>query len=328
MGMHHAWTALFVTLFLTWQLWLLGIPVALWLGRKYPPVRLRPYVTWLVHAAACLLISIVSGAWIALLDEILNPWARRLPPPPFMRLWRNDSYNAIWNTVFCYAFVLCAGYIVDSRERFVQQRIESARLNERFSKMQLDVLRRQIEPHFLFNALNAVAGLIRENRTDAAVNMLVKLSEFLRKAVEDSGRQEVPLSEELQFMQMYLDIQKIRFADRLQISLDIPEKFLPILVPSLILQPIVENAVKHGIAKQARGKWIRVSAFRSNGSLTLRVYNDGPNLPEGWETRHSGTGISNVQTRLQNLYGEGSGLSLRNHPGGVEASVSLPYRER
>src|SRR5579862_1963501 len=180
-GMHHAWTALFVTLFLTWQIWLLGIPVALWLGRKYPPVRLRPLVTWLVHGAACFLICIVSGAWIALLDVTLNSWLRRSPPGPFRPLWLYDSYSAIWGSIICYAFVLCAGYIVDSRERFVRQRIETARLNEQFSKMQLDVLRRQIEPHFLFNALNAVAGLMREGRTDDAVSMLVKLSEFLRK---------------------------------------------------------------------------------------------------------------------------------------------------
>jgi LytS/YehU family sensor histidine kinase len=230
--------------------------------------------------------------------------------------------------VFLYAALLAMSYILDSRGRLVRQQIETAHLNEQLSKAQLDALRRQVEPHFLFNTLNAVAGLVRESRNDAAVTMIVGLSEFLRKVMEDSNRQQVPLGEEMEFLQKYLDIQKVRFAERLQLSVNVPKELLPAQVPSLILQPMVENAVKHGIAKRAQGGAIRIAAFRSNGMLTLSVYNDGPNLPADWERTQSGIGISNARTRLQCLYGDAFDLSMRNQAqGGVEVSVSVPFKE-
>ena len=164
------------------------------------------------------------------------------------------------------------------------QQTETARLNEQLSKAQLNALRRQIEPHFLFNTLNAIAGLVRENRNDAAVSMIAELSDFLRRVVKDSDRQQVPLAEELEFARKYLDIQKARFAERLQFTVDVPTELLPAQVPSLILQPMVENAVKHGIARSGcRVAAIRIAASRSNGTLTLRVYNDGPSLPPDWK---------------------------------------------
>jgi two-component system LytT family sensor kinase len=130
----------------------------------------------------------------------------------------------------------------------------------------------------------------------------------------------------MEFAQRYLDIQKARFDDRLQLSVDVPYELYPAQVPSLILQPLVENAIKHGISKRAQGGMIRITASRSNGMLTLSVCNDGPSLPAAWETTRPGIGISNVRTRLKTLYGEAFDLSMRNqNSGGVEVSVSLPF---
>jgi two-component system LytT family sensor kinase len=160
------------------------------------------------------------------------------------------------------------------------------------------------------------------------VSMIAELSDFLRRVVEDSSRQQVPLGEELEFAQKYLDIQKMRFAERLQVSVDVPRELFPAQVPILILQPMVENAVKHGIAKRVHGGAIRIAALRFNGRLRLSVYNDGPSLPAGWEKTRSGVGISNVRTRLQSLYGDEFELSMKNQdPGGVEVSVSVPFEE-
>jgi LytS/YehU family sensor histidine kinase len=234
-------------------------------------------------------------------------------------------YNGLLEYLFLYGAILLVSHILDSRERLAFQQTESARLNEQLSKAQLNALRRQIEPHFLFNTLNAIAGLVRERRNDAAVSMIAKLSDFLRRVVEDSNRQEVPLGEEMEFVQKYLDIQKVRFAERLQLSVDVPSELFAAQVPSLILQPMVENAVKHGIAKRVQGGAIRIAASRSNGRLALRIYNDGPALPASWEETHSGTGISNVRTRLERLYGDGFELSMKNQgSGGVEVMVSVP----
>src|ERR1700728_1040318 len=326
-GMHHNWGRLFFTLLISWLPWMLATPFVLRLSQRYPPSQWRHASTWVTHLAACAAIGVVDAAWRALWEELLNPWALTPRPNPFLELTWQKCTNGLLSYVILYSLILLVDHIRRSREQLALQHAETARLNEQLSKAQLNALRRQIEPHFLFNTLNAIAGLVREERNDAAVSMIAELSDFLRRVLQDSDRQQVPLAEELEFTQKYLDIQKARFADRLQFSVDIPTELLSAQVPSLILQPMVENAVKHGIAQRVDGGAIRIAASRLNGTLTLRVYNDGPSLPTGWETSRSGIGISNARTRLRSLYGEAFELSLRNQrPSGVEASVSVPFR--
>jgi two-component system, LytTR family, sensor kinase len=326
-GMHHAWGSLFVTLLLCYLPWALATPLILQLGRRYPPIRLRPYSTWFLHLAAVAGINFAISGWNAWLETMLNPWAKAAPEP-FRLLWFYKLYNGWLSSFFLYSAIITVSYVLDSRARLARHETESARLNEQLSKAQLDALRRQIEPHFLFNTLNAIAALVREHRDDDAVNMIAGLSDFLRRVIEDSGKQQVSLGEEIKFLQKYLDIQKVRFADRLQFRLDVPSELLDAQVPSLILQPMVENAIKHGIAKRAQGGLIRIAAARSNGMLNLSVYNDGPKLPANWDEHRSGIGLSNARTRLQSLYGEACDLTLRNHePAGVELTVSVPFHE-
>jgi two-component system LytT family sensor kinase len=325
-GMHHAWGKLFVTTVLSWLPWALATVAVLRLGHRFPPVRWRPLVTWPVHIAACAGVGLVFAAWTIWLELLANPYAAPASPKPFAHLWFDRFYNGILSSLVLYSAILAIGYVVTSRERLAFQQTETARLNEQLSKAQLHALKQQIEPHFLFNTLNAVAGLVREGRNEVAVSMIVGLSDFLRRVLKDSTRQQVPLGEEMEFTLKYLDIQKVRFAERLQLSVDVPAELYPAHVPTLILQPMVENAVKHGIAQRAQGGSIQIAASRSNGILTLSVCNDGPNLPADWETTHSGIGISNVRTRLQSLYGEAFELSMRNQEGGgVAVSVSLPF---
>jgi two-component system, LytTR family, sensor kinase len=294
------------------------------LGHRFPPMHSRP-LTWLAHAAACATIGLIFAAWTTWLVVLFNPYAGT-SPPAFMQLWFDKFYNGILTFLVLYSAILTVSYVLESRVRWAFQQTEAARLNEQLAKAQLNALRRQIEPHFLFNTLNAVAGLVREGRNDDAVSMIARLSDFLRRVLEDSPRQQVPLGEELEFAQKYLDIQKVRFAERLQLSVDVPRELYPAQVLSLILQPLVENAVKHGIAKRAHGGAIRISASRSDGMLILSVCNDGPSLAADWEMTGSGIGISNVRTRLQSLYGDACELSMRNQDGGgVEVLVSLPF---
>jgi two-component system LytT family sensor kinase len=325
-GMHHAWVTLFVISVISWLPWALATPLVLLLGRRFPPVTLRPFSAWLAHAGVCASIGLIFAAWTTWLAVFFNPYADAAPHPPFVHLWFDKFYNGILSSLVLYATILAVGYVADSRERLAFQQTEAARLSEQLAKAQLNALRRQIEPHFLFNTLNAVAGLVREGRNDAAVSMIAGLSDFLRRVLEDSTRQQVPLGEEIEFAQKYLDIQKVRFAERLQLSVDVPAELYPAQVPSLILQPMVENAVKHGIAKRARGGAIRIAASRQNGMLTLSVCNDGPSLPADWEMNRSGIGMSNVRTRLHGLYGDAFELSMKNQAaGGVEVLVSLPF---
>jgi two-component system LytT family sensor kinase len=327
-GMHHAWTKLFLTSFFAWLPWALATPLVLSMGRRYSREQWRRFSVWGRHFAVCIAIGIIYTTWTAAMEVWLNPWAKAPGPEPFLPLWLHKFFDGLFFYVILYGILLLVGYILDSRERLAVQQTETARLSEQLMKAQLSALRRQIEPHFLFNTLNAIAGLVREKRNDSAVTMIVGLSDFMRRVLEDSNRQQVPLGEELEFTQKYLDIQKVRFVERLECSVNVPGELLLAQVPTLILQPIVENAIKHGIAKRARGGAIRIAAARTNGMLTLSVYNDGPGLPVSWEKERLGIGISNMRTRLQSLYGDAFDLNMRNQsPDGVEVSVTLPFKE-
>jgi two-component system LytT family sensor kinase len=324
-GMHHAWLILFAVVTFSWLPWVVATPLILRLSRRFPLVKPISTVTWLVHVSACAATGIVSSAWTSCLYFLLNPYPEPAPSP-YLQLWFDKFSNGLLTYVVLYAGMLMLNYVLDSRARLAFRETEAARLNEQLVIAQLHALRQQIEPHFLFNTLNSVAGLVREGRNDSAVIMIAGLSDLLRRMLDDSTRQQVPLQEEMAFAQKYLDIQKVRFIDRLQVDVDVPRELNLAQVPSLILQPMVENAIKHGIAKRAKGGAIRIAASRSSGMLTLSVFNDGPSLPANWETTCPGIGISNVRTRLQTLYGNACDIRMRNQSsGGVEVSVSLPF---
>ena len=326
-GMHHAWGRLFfyyTAVFLPWAL--LTTPI-MRLNQRLPITQWRSAKTWIAHLSACVFTDLVWSSWMARLRISLNPYAEHGPPKPFHLVWFPIFAQEFFFTIILYGAVLAIDLVLDSRARLARQQAETALLNEQLSKAQLDALRRQIEPHFLFNTLNSVSALIRENRNNAAVMMIAGLSDFLRRLLADPTRQQVPLAEEMEFAQKYLDIQKVRFVDRLQLAVDVPSDLLVAQVPTLILQLMVENAIKHGIAKRAQGGLVRISATRTNGTLTLSVYNDGPGLPAA-DIAPSGIGLSNMRTRLQGLYGDAFALNMRDQrPGGVEVSVSVPFIE-
>lgn len=326
-GMHHAWTALFITSALSWLPWALATPLVFRLAAKYPAGQWRKPGFWVMHSAGCTIVGVAYAAWVAIWEELLNPWASA-PVNPFLHLWAQKFFSGLLSFVILYGIILLVASMLDSRERLAYQETETARLNEQLSKAQLHALRRQIEPHFLFNTLNAIAGLVREKRNDAAVSMIAELSDFLRRVIDDSNRQQVPLGEELEFALKYLEIQKVRFAERLQVSVSVPSELFSTAVPSLILQPMVENAVKHGIAKRVQGGVIRIRAVPTEDKVTLSVYNDGPLLPQGWEQQPSGIGLANVRTRLQSLYGKQFEVNIQNQePGGVEVSICVPLEQ-
>jgi LytS/YehU family sensor histidine kinase len=271
-------------------------------------------------------IGLIYAAWSATLEIVLNPWAQTPPPGPFIPMWLSTFFYGQLIFVVLYAFILTIDYMLESRRRIARQQMEAAQLSEQLHKAQLDALRHQIEPHFMFNSLNAIAALVRDNRNAAAVEMIATLGDFLRVAAADLSRPRVALEKEVQYLRQYLEIQRSRFADRLQVTLDIPGALLSAEVPSLILQPLVENAIKHGISKRAQGGAIHVSATSCRGTLSLSVENDGPGLSPDWEARRSGIGISNLNTRLRLLYGAAFEFSLRNRDrGGVQAVVSVPF---
>jgi len=319
-GKHHSWLPLFLIEFVSWLPWALITPLVIHLARRYPLVGGINVRSVIVHLTVFAGISAVAEAWSAMFQVLFNPWGNR-HWPTFVDTWSTTLLFQVLLFVIAYSLILTVTYVVDARD-------STARLNEELSKAQLAALRRQMEPHFMYNTLNSIAGLIRDDRKDAAVSMIVGLSEFLRRASENSHRSQVTLQEEVEYLQRYLEIQKTRFGERLQVSVDIPPELLRAQVPNLLLQPLVENAIKHGITKRVAGGVVRVGGICDSGNLCLSVYNDGPGLPADWEVRHTGVGIGNLRTRLQILHGDRSGLHLKcADPEGVEVVVTLPFRE-
>ena len=328
-GHHHPWLPLFATELASWLPWALATPLVIRLARRHPIARGMSEQTVRavgVHLAAFVGISSVAETWSAILQMLFNPWAQR--SPTFVNTWATTLVFQVLTFLIAYALIVTVTYLADAKEGMARQIAETARLNEELSKAQLAALRRQMEPHFMYNALNSIAGLVRDQLNDAAVNMIVGLSEFLRRASEDSHRTQVALQEEVEYLQRYIDIQKVRFGERLRVSVDIPPELLSAQVPNLLLQPLVENAIKHGIAKRVAGGAVRVAGVRRGGQLSLSVYNDGTGLPMNWASTETGVGLRNLRTRLQILHGRESELELRcASTGGVEVVVTLPFRE-
>jgi LytS/YehU family sensor histidine kinase len=186
----------------------------------------------------------------------------------------------------------------------------------------------QLHPHFLFNTLNSIVGLVRDQKNQAAVSMLVGLSDLLRHTLDHSARQEVELREELNFIKLYLSIQEMRFSDRLQIEFNIDPSSAKAMVPNLILQPLTENALRHGIGRSADSGVLGIRSAVEDDQLRLTVYDNGAGLPDDWQMKGSaGIGLANTAARLQQLYDDNHQFDIRNRDGGgVEVVIVMPFR--
>ncbi|HEX3944215.1 MAG TPA: histidine kinase [Rhizomicrobium sp.] len=319
-GVGKAWLRPFLIVFISWLPWALATPFVIELARRWPIVRGKLFKAMSLHLTAFAAISATAEGWSALLQVIFDPWHRK-SPPTFVDTWSYLLLEQIVMFVIAYALILAATYVMDSREKMARQ-------NEELVRAQLAALRGQMNPHFIFNTLNSIASLVYDQRGDAAVGMIVALSEFLRRASEDSHRAQVTLQEEVEYLQRYIDIQKIRFGDRLRVSIDIPGELLAMQVPSLLLQPLVENAIKHGVSKRLSGGEVRVAGMSRDGALRLTVYNDGAWEQEDMALAPQRVGLGNLRTRLLILHGDRSNLLLQPaEEGGVEVIVTLPLQE-
>ncbi len=214
-------------------------------------------------------------------------------------------------------------YFAQARERETQ----AARLAAQLSEARLGALRMQLNPHFLFNSLNAITVLVRDGNTAAASRMLELLSDVLRQVLRTDKTHETALSRELEFLERYLAIEQVRFSDRLRPHIEIDPALARAAVPRFLLQPLVENALRHGIARRADAGLVQVSAHREGEQLVLTVRDDGPGLPMTPDPA-SGVGLSNTRARLAALYGGDATLEVANaEGGGVIATVRLPYHE-
>jgi two-component system, LytTR family, sensor kinase len=286
--------------------------LALWMSERVPVDR-RHWrwsvpVTMAVAATVVLLKALVvfyANSWLG--------WYATLPP------FGEVLLTSVANNLFLFWLVIGVGHAIVNTRR-VQER------DEQLARAELQHLKAQLHPHFLFNALNTVSSLVR-TQPDTATRMIAQLSTLLRHALQRESAQEVPLRDELTILAAYVDIEQSRFEDRLSVIWNIAPDAMSAQVPHLLLQPLVENAIRHGIAPRSEPGSVEIAAFRRNGSLHLSVADDGVGRVEHTAPR-AGVGLSNTRDRLRQLYGAAQSLSVDAVvPHGLRVDITLPFRE-
>ncbi len=226
-----------------------------------------------------------------------------------------------------YWAVLAFGYSLELSQRYRHEELKAAQLEARLIETELKALREQLRPHFLFNTLNTIAVLVRENKNDDAVNLIARLSSLLRFSLDNTRVQEVTVRQEMDFLERYIEIQKARFSDRLAVGIDIEPAAMEARIPNLLLQPLVENAILHGVVPKAGPGRVDVTGHVEDGNLHLEVRDDGPGLGDGLTRAKEGIGLANTRERIAKIYGAAGHLSLVSEPGrGVTVQIVLPCR--
>lgn len=307
-----------------WYVWAAFTPLIATLATRFPlsrPVRARAIA---VHVGAYLLVALsASAVWAAV--------AVRMRPSSwnFLESLRNWFIAGLPFTVLVYAAVVGILYSVVDRARLRVRERDAARLAQLLSEAQLATLRMQLRPHFLFNSLNAIMALVRDGENARAVHALALLGDMLRATVRRGASNEVTLAEEVAFTRRYLELEQLRFGDRLRVSFAIEPDLLDAAVPLFVLQPFVENAIKHGILDRRRGGSIAIAAMASDGAMRLSVTDDGVGLAPGRPgTGDTGVGLTNARAHLAHLYGDAATLHVGPGAGGVGVAVeiTLPLR--
>ena len=304
-----------------WLLLAALTPVAASLARRWPldtPPRARAVA---VHVVGATVFALVHAAAVAFVNASRMGWAF-----PYGDVLSKTLSFAFVVEVLIYVVIVGAAHALrfhaESRER---ERLAAA-LQVSLAEAQLQGLRAQLNPHFLFNTLNAVSVLALKGEHDAVVRVVALLSDILRACLDERRGQEGPLADELVVMERYLEIQRIRFPDRLTVETDIAQEAYGALVPTLILQPIVENAVMHGVATTPGQGCVRIAARRDNGVLRLTVTDTGPGFGRS-PANGTGVGLANTRGRLRQLYGDAHSFTTGASPeGGALVQIVVPYK--
>lgn len=307
-----------------WYAWALLVPGILWLARRYRFER----QTWKrsagVHAAGVVVFTFAHAVLTVSAQEPLNSafgWRTGRWWSEFQELF---FLNFDWEMMTYWAVVVLSHalhYHWEAQERA----LTAAQLQTRLAESQLQALQRQLHPHFLFNTLHTISALMHRD-TEAADAMLARLSDLLRLTLDRLGVQEIPLKEELEFLEKYLEIERTRFGERLNIQMEIAPEALDVCVPNLILQPLVENAIRHGIGPRVGGGRLHIVARRTGNRLWLMVRDNGPGLPKAkLDAFNRGVGLSNTRSRLQHLYPDAHRFEFHEpSDGGLAVTIEIP----
>lgn len=303
----------------------LGIlaPITWFISRRIPFRRDQWKRVAAAHGAGALLLCIGWASLGILVGRWLDAWIAQGPIGDSYLQWALTSVP--WS-VFMYVTVLGCVFAFDSYAIARDRELQASQLSMQLADARLGALRAQLHPHFLFNCLNTITVLVREGNAKVASRMLELLGDLLRELVRPDRPQLVSLAEELRFVEQYLAIEQVRFSDRLRVQWFIDDRAVHALVPDLLLQPLVENAIRHGVARSAAAGRLDISASVTGDQLHLSVFNDGGGVEERVEA--AGVGLANTRDRLITLYGDAATLVLESaRGGGAVVRVTLPFRE-
>jgi sensor histidine kinase YesM len=303
------WGDILPTTFADWYTCGMFTPFFYWMVRRFPIRGDRWWTRLPIHLAACIVFVLLKVSIYAPIFNALNPEMHRSYGMVLFGGFYADML-AYWASV---GVIHAIEYYRESRERALEA-----------TRLALENLRAQLQPHFLFNTLQSISTLIHRDQP-AADRMLTDLSDLLRLSLRSSASQEVPLREEIGFLNRYLDIMRVRFGDRLVIAVDVAADVKDALVPSLVLQPIVENAITHGMADRPDIGHVTVRARRHQGELLLEVSDDGPGIPAGAPTNGGGIGLTNTRERIARLYGAPARVDTQMN-GGCTVRIAIPLR--
>jgi signal transduction histidine kinase len=318
------WGSIAVLNFSYWYVWALFTPAIVWLSQHFRLERQSLPLAVVVHVPGVALFSFahiaVMGAvqwWLAATAGHSLSW--------WLEVKRSTLQNFDWEMMTYWAIAALSHavlYYRESRDREVR----AAQLETRLIEAQMATLQQQLQPHFLFNTLHAISTLMHRD-VEAADRTLMRLGDLLRMTLENAGQQEVTLQAELDFVSKYLEIERTRFADRLIVTFNIEPLALDSLVPSLLLQPLVENAIKHGVAKKAGAGHIEISARNQHGKLWIEIRDDGAGLSEsGLAALQKGIGVSTTRARLQHQFGADFRFEFHRQEPGVAVVIAVPWR--
>jgi two-component system, LytTR family, sensor kinase len=312
--------------FMYWYVWAAFTPVVFWFARRFEITR----ATW-----RTILALISFGLLIAPLQAVIEygiaysiDVIRHMPQAELARrrqtIPRLMAIEAFSNFII-YSIIVCGHYAYDYYLMYREREMRALELEGRLTQAELQNLKMQLHPHFLFNTLHTISVLMMRNVT-AANQMLIRLSDLLRVTLDNAGTQEVTLKQELDFLDGYLEIEKTRFHDRLTVKMEIDPTTLDINVPNLLLQPMVENAIRHGIGNRPAAGSITIRSHRQGNRLHLEISDNGPGLPK--QKFKKGVGITNSEARLKQLYGSNHSFELRQAPeGGLLVRIAIPIND-
>lgn len=308
-----------------WFSWALLVPLIIWLARK---VRIsRKTLFW--SAPLHFLFSVLAAAFTLVVGVLGSIWAHneKLATAEIIDLcYREIVWMLPWS-IFIYSGIVAVYYALDYYRQYNERELRASRLESELTRAQLETLHTQLQPHFLFNTLNSISVLMRKGEIDTAQHMLNRLSDLLRYVLAKGGTQVIQLEAELEIVRGYLEIEQVRFGDRLQVEMTIDQESLKAEVPSFVLQTLVENAVRHGLAHKTGKGTVRIGSRREENRLVLTVEDDGIGLAAPSQSRGEGVGLRSTRTRLSALYADSHQFDLTTpEHGGTIARLEIPFR--